>query len=131
VAMGAAKLTKLICNMAKIDSPVRPSGNSSGARRATSQSRMPLASSRRISDSITTITGSRMKKASSTAERPARRMISVRSSMTYLNPGDAMEQGEQPHAQFKYSGRRMDGIERDPEQFFKRYNAKNPERGGA
>jgi hypothetical protein len=30
-----------------------------------------------------------------------------------------------------YSERRMDGIERDPEQFFKRYNAKNPEKGGA
>ena len=24
-----------------------------------------------------------------------------------------------------------DGIERDPEQYFKRYNSKNPERGGA
>jgi hypothetical protein len=30
-----------------------------------------------------------------------------------------------------YSERRLDGIERDPGQFFKRYNAKNPERGGA
>src|ERR1035438_9358934 len=30
-----------------------------------------------------------------------------------------------------FSDRQHDGIERGPEQFFKRYNAKNPERGGA
>lgn len=46
-------------------------------------------------------------------------------------PKAALEGGEQPHAHIMYSERRMDGIERDPEQLFKRYNAKNPERGGA
>lgn len=46
-------------------------------------------------------------------------------------PKAALEKGEQPHAHIMYSERRMDGIERDPEQFFKRYNAKNPEKGGA
>jgi hypothetical protein len=30
-----------------------------------------------------------------------------------------------------FSERRRDGIERDPEQYFKRYNAKAPEKGGA
>jgi hypothetical protein len=47
------------------------------------------------------------------------------------NPKAALEKGEQPHAHIMYSERRLDGIERDPDQFFKRYNAKNPERGGA
>lgn len=46
-------------------------------------------------------------------------------------PKAALEKGEQPHAHIMYSERRLDGIERDPDQFFKRYNAKNPERGGA
>lgn len=35
-----------------------------------------------------------------------------------------------PHVHLMFSGRMLDGIERDAEQFFKRYNAKNPERGG-
>lgn len=47
------------------------------------------------------------------------------------NPMAALEKGEQPHAHIMYSERRLDGIERAPDQFFKRYNAKNPERGGA
>lgn len=38
---------------------------------------------------------------------------------------------EQPHAHLMFSERKLDGIDRDPEQFFKRYNAKNPEKGGA
>jgi len=38
---------------------------------------------------------------------------------------------EQPHVHLMFSDRQHDGIERSPEQFFKRYNAKNPERGGA
>jgi hypothetical protein len=38
---------------------------------------------------------------------------------------------EQPHVHLMFSDRQQDGIERGPEQFFKRYNAKNPERGGA
>ena len=42
----------------------------------------------------------------------------------------ATDGGEQPHAHIMFSERRLDGIERDPEQFFKRANAKNPERGG-
>ncbi len=46
-------------------------------------------------------------------------------------PKAALEGGEQPHAHIMYSQRYMDGIERDPAQLFKRYNAKNPERGGA
>jgi hypothetical protein len=46
-------------------------------------------------------------------------------------PKAALEGGDQPHAHIMYSERRMDGIERDPSQLFKRYNAKNPERGGA
>ena len=45
-------------------------------------------------------------------------------------PKAALESGEQPHAHIMYSERLQDGIEREPEQYFKRYNAKNPERGG-
>lgn len=37
----------------------------------------------------------------------------------------------QPHVHLMYSERINDGIERNPEQYFKRYNAKHPERGGA
>ncbi len=81
VATGAAKLTKLICRAAKPPRPVRPSGRRAGVRRATTQSSTPRASSRRISEIITIITGSRMKNESSTAERPARRMTSIRRSM--------------------------------------------------
>ena len=45
-------------------------------------------------------------------------------------PKAAMEKGEQPHAHIMYSERINDGVERDPEQYFKRYNAAHPERGG-
>jgi len=45
-------------------------------------------------------------------------------------PKAALEKGEQPHAHIMYSERTNDGIARDPEQYFKRYNAKAPERGG-
>jgi hypothetical protein len=38
---------------------------------------------------------------------------------------------EQPHVHLMFSDRQLDGIERGPEQFFKRYNSKNPERGGS
>ena len=38
---------------------------------------------------------------------------------------------EQPHVHLMFSERQVDGIERDPEQYFKRYNAKAPEKGGA
>lgn len=46
------------------------------------------------------------------------------------NPIAAIEGGEQPHAHIMYSQRERDGIERDPEQYFKRYNSKSPEKGG-
>jgi MobA/MobL family len=42
-----------------------------------------------------------------------------------------LKRNDQPHAHIMYSERIRDGIERDPEQYFKRYNAKNPEKGGA
>ncbi|MCE3601999.1 MobA/MobL family protein [Massilia sp. P8910] len=46
------------------------------------------------------------------------------------NPPASLEGGEQPHAHIMYSERTIDGIDRDPEQYFKRYNAKNTEKGG-
>ena len=42
----------------------------------------------------------------------------------------AADGGDQPHAHIMWSPREQDGIERDPEQYFKRYNSKSPERGG-
>jgi hypothetical protein len=47
------------------------------------------------------------------------------------NPKATIDKGEQPHAHIMYSERIIDGIERNPEQYFKRYNAKNREKGGA
>lgn len=44
---------------------------------------------------------------------------------------DATDKGEQPHVHLMFSERQVDGIERDPALYFKRYNAKNPENGGA
>lgn len=38
---------------------------------------------------------------------------------------------KQPHAHIMFSERKLDGIERSEEDFFKRYNPKNPELGGA
>jgi hypothetical protein len=46
------------------------------------------------------------------------------------NPVAALDGGEQPHAHIMYSERMIDKHERDPERYFKRYNAKEPERGG-
>ena len=46
------------------------------------------------------------------------------------NPGAALAGGEQPHAHVMYSERTTDGIERDPAQYFKRYNGRHPEQGG-
>lgn len=43
----------------------------------------------------------------------------------------ALDGLEQPHCHLMFSERTRDGIERDPEQYFKRYNAKNPDKGGA
>ena len=37
---------------------------------------------------------------------------------------------EQPHLHFMYSERTQDGIERGSDTFFKRYNSKNPSKGG-
>ena len=39
--------------------------------------------------------------------------------------------GENPHAHLMFSERGNDGIARTAEQWFKRYNAKEPEQGGA
>lgn len=47
------------------------------------------------------------------------------------NSRAAIEGGEQPHAHIMFSERLNDGIERDPQLYFKRANTKNPERGGA
>lgn len=43
----------------------------------------------------------------------------------------ALDGGEQPHVHLMFSDRLIDDIERDPDQYFKRYNSKHPERGGA
>lgn len=43
----------------------------------------------------------------------------------------AADDGEQPHLHLMFSERQLDGIERDPEHYFKRYNAKAPEKGGS
>lgn len=43
----------------------------------------------------------------------------------------AADGDRQPHVHLMFSERQRDGIERDPEHYFKRYNGKNPERGGA
>lgn len=51
-------------------------------------------------------------------------------SFAIHNP-TAMDGKEQPHCHLMFSERLLDGIERDPEQFFKRFNSKNPEKGGA
>jgi hypothetical protein len=47
------------------------------------------------------------------------------------NPKAAIAGGEQPHAHIMFSERMNDGIDRDPQQYFKRANSKDPERGGA
>lgn len=43
----------------------------------------------------------------------------------------AKDGGMQPHVHLMICDRELDGIERSQEQFFKRYNSKNPEQGGA
>lgn len=42
----------------------------------------------------------------------------------------ALSDIDQPHLHIMYSERGLDGIERSPEQFFKQWNRKAPERGG-
>jgi hypothetical protein len=46
------------------------------------------------------------------------------------NPRATIEGGEQPHAHIMFSERQRDAIEREAAQYFKRWNAKAPERGG-
>ena len=48
-----------------------------------------------------------------------------------IHTPNAADGGEQPHVHLMFSERQCDGIERDPDQYFKRYNAKAPEKGGA
>ena len=43
----------------------------------------------------------------------------------------ASDGGEQPHAHIMFTTRTNDGIERDPSEFFRRWNREHPERGGA
>ena len=43
----------------------------------------------------------------------------------------AADEGEQPHVHLMFSERQVDEIERDPDLYFKRYTAKQPEKGGA
>lgn len=43
----------------------------------------------------------------------------------------AIDGNEQPHVHIMFSDRINDAIERDPSQYFKRYNSKHPDRGGA
>lgn len=45
-------------------------------------------------------------------------------------PQAAIGGGEQPHLHLMWSPRICDGIDRDPDQYFRRYNARAPERGG-
>jgi hypothetical protein len=46
-------------------------------------------------------------------------------------PVRSSDGGEQPHVHLMFSERRVDGIERGPDEYFKRANSKAPERGGA
>lgn len=48
-----------------------------------------------------------------------------------IHTPNAVDGGEQPHVHLMFSERQCDGIDRDPDQYFKRYNAKAPEKGGA
>jgi hypothetical protein len=48
-----------------------------------------------------------------------------------LHEDPARDGSEQPHVHVMFSDRIQDGIERGPEQYFKRANRKNPEKGGA
>ena len=45
-------------------------------------------------------------------------------------PVAALGKVDQPHVHIMFSDRRPDGIERGPQQHFKRFNARNPELGG-
>lgn len=43
----------------------------------------------------------------------------------------AIDGGEQPHLHLMFSERLRDGVEREPDLYFKRHNSAHPERGGA
>ena len=60
------------------------------------------------------------------------REIGDRHAYTFAihNPKAAIEGGEQPHAHIMYSERTIDGIDRAADQYFKRWNAKKPDKGG-
>ncbi len=47
------------------------------------------------------------------------------------NVKSRISQEEQPHCHMMFSLKADDGLERTPEQYFKRYNAKDPSKGGA
>ena len=47
-----------------------------------------------------------------------------------IHAPQASDGKEQPHLHFMYSERTQDGIERGADTFFKRYNSKNPSKGG-
>ena len=61
-----------------------------------------------------------------------KQQIGERHPFTYAIhiPKAAIEKGEQPHAHIMYSERTLDGIDRDPDLFFRRANSKAPEKGG-
>ncbi len=48
-----------------------------------------------------------------------------------IHNSSALDGGNNPHAHLMMSERKLDGVERSPEVFFKRPNYKHPERGGA
>lgn len=48
-----------------------------------------------------------------------------------IHTPQGMDGKDQPHVYFIFSQRTHDDIKRSPDQFFKRYNSKYPERGGA
>lgn len=43
---------------------------------------------------------------------------------------DALDGKKNPHVHLMFSERQVDGLERDPEQYFRRYNSKYPQKGG-
>lgn len=47
-----------------------------------------------------------------------------------IHAPQASDGKEQPHLHFMYSERTLDGIDRGADTFFKRYNSKNPSKGG-
>lgn len=60
----------------------------------------------------------------------AQELGSTRPYQWAIHTPTARDGREQPHVHLMFSDRQLDGIERGPEQFFKRYNAAHPEKGG-